>query len=193
MLKIVPDRWNIRSKQSPVGSQIKCVVKNSTDFGVFLSVPEGVDGLVHVSDISWENKNVDPNTMFKKGDEIECVVLSIDKSAEKFSLGIKQLSDDPWRSVADKYPPGSRVKGKVTKVADFGIFLEIETGVEGLLHVSELEGEGKPKDKLKAVAEGTEIDCLVTSVDMKEHKLSLSMKALSKAEEKENIRQYTKS
>lgn len=192
MKQIEPNPWDLLAEKYPVGSQIKGVVKNTTDFGVFVGVPEGVDGLVHVSDISWENKSVDPNTMFKKGDEIECMVLSIDKAAEKFSLGIKQLTNDPWRSVAEKYPPGSRVKGKVTKVADFGIFLEIETGVEGLLHVSELEGEGKPKDKLKSVQEGTEIECMVTAVDMKEHKLSLSVRALHKAEERENIRHYAK-
>lgn len=192
MKQIEPNPWDLLAEKYPVGAKIKGVVKNTTDFGVFVGVPEGVDGLVHVSDISWENKSVDPNTVFKKGDEIECVVLSIDKTAEKFSLGIKQLSDDPWRSVADKYPPGSKVKGKVTKVADFGIFLEIENGVEGLLHVSELEGDGKPKDRLKTIAEGTEIDCMVTAVDMKEHKLSLSVKAMSKQEERDNIRHYSK-
>ncbi len=192
MKQIEPNPWDILAEKYPVGSKITGQIKNTTDFGVFVGVPEGVDGLVHVSDISWENKAVDPNTMFKKGDEIECMVLSIDKAAEKFSLGIKQLSNDPWRVVADKYPPGSKVKGKVTKVADFGVFLEVEQGVEGLLHVSELEGEGKPKDKLKAVEEGAEMECLVTAVDMKEHKLSLSIRAMHKAEERENIRHYSK-
>jgi small subunit ribosomal protein S1 len=192
MKQIEPNPWDLLVDKYPVGSQIKGIVKNTTDFGVFVGVPEGVDGLIHVSDISWENKTVDPNAMFKKGDEIDCVVLSIDKSAEKFSLGIKQLSDDPWKSVADRFTPGTKVKGKVSKVADFGIFLEIEPGVEGLLHVSELDGDGKPKDKLKVMAEGTEIECLVTAVDMKEHKLSLSVRALNKAEERENIRHYSK-
>lgn len=192
MKQIEPNPWDILIQKYPIGSKIKGVVKNTTDFGVFVGVPEGVDGLIHVSDISWENKGVDPNTAFKKGDEIECVVLSIDKTAEKFSLGIKQLSEDPWRFVAEKYPAGTRVKGKVTKVADFGIFLEIETGVEGLLHISELEAEMKTKEKLKTMAEGTEIECLVTSVDLKEHKLSLSVRALHHAEERENIRQYAK-
>lgn len=192
MKQIEPNPWDVIAGKYPPGSKIKGVVKNTTDFGVFVGVPEGIDGLVHISDISWDHKNPDPNALFKKGDEIGCVVLSIDKAAEKFSLGIKQLSEDPWRSVADRYPAGSRVKGKVTKVADFGLFLEVDTGVEGLLHVSELEGEGKPKEKLKAIEQGTEIECLVTAVDMKEHKLSLSVKALSKAEERDNIRQYVK-
>ena len=192
MKQIEPNPWDIIAEKYPVGTRVKGVVRNTTDFGVFVGVPEGVDGLVHVSDISWENKTADPNTLFKKGDEVDCIVLSIDKAAEKFSLGIKQLSDDPWRTVADKYPPGTRVKGKVTKIADFGIFLEIAQGVEGLLHVSELEGEGKPKDRLKTMQEGTEIECLITAIDMKEHKLSLSVKALSKHEERENIRHYQK-
>jgi small subunit ribosomal protein S1 len=193
MKQIEPNPWDILVDKYPVGSRMKGTVKNTTDFGVFVGVPEGVDGLVHVSDISWDNKNPDPNTLFKKGDEVECVVLAIDKTAEKFSLGIKQLSDDPWRNVMDKYPLHSRVKGKVSKITDFGVFIEMEKGVEGLLHISELEVEGKtPKEKLKNVPEGTEMECLVTAVDMKEHKLGLSVKALHKHEERENIRQYTK-
>jgi len=192
MKQIEPNPWDLLAEKYPVGAKIKGVVKNTTDFGIFVGVPEGVDGLIHVSDISWENKNVDPNTAFKKGDEVDCMVLSIDKSAEKFSLGIKQLSEDPWRSVADRYPSGTKVKGKVTKVAEFGIFLEVENGVEGLLHVSELDGDLKPKDKLKTVQEGTEIECIVTAVDLKEHKLSLSVRAMHKAEERENMRHYAK-
>lgn len=192
MKQIEPNPWDLIAEKYPVGSKIKGTIKNTTDFGVFVGVPEGIDGLVHVSDITWDSKPVDPNTAYKKGDELECIVLSIDKAAEKFSLGIKQLTNDPWRVVAEKYPVGSRIKGKVTKSAEFGLFLEVEPGVEGLLHVSELEGDAKPKDKIKAVAEGTEMEVMVTAIDMKEHKLSLSVKALSKAEERENIRQYAK-
>jgi small subunit ribosomal protein S1 len=107
-------------------------------------------------------------------------------------LGIKQLSDDPWKAVADRFPAGKTVKGKVTKIADFGLFLEVEPGVEGLLHVSELIGEGKPKDRLKEIKEGDEFECLIVSVDMKERKLALSVKALHRAEERESIKQYAK-
>ncbi len=192
MKQIEPNPWDIIAEKYPVGARIKGVVKNTTDFGVFVGVPEGVDGLVHVSDISWDAKPVDPNTMFKKGDEVDCMVLSIDKAAEKFSLGIKQLGDDPWSAIAEKYPPGTRVKGKVTKLAEFGVFVQIEEGVEGLLHASELEGEGKPKDRVKTVEEGTEIECMITAVDLREHKLSLSVKAMNKAEERENIKNYAK-
>ena len=147
---------------------------------------------MHVSDISWDSKPVDPNTMFKKGDEVECMVLSIDKAAEKFSLGIKQLGDDPWAAVAQKYAPGTRVKGKVTKIAEFGLFVQVEENIEGLLHASELEGEGKPKDRIKEIAEGTEIECMVTAIDLREHKLSLSVRAMNKAEERENMKHYAK-
>lgn len=192
MKQIEPNPWDLLAEKYPPGTHIKGTIKNTTDFGIFVGVPEGIDGLVHVSDISWENKAVDPNTQFKKGDEVECVVLSIDKAAEKFSLGIKQLSNDPWRAVADKYPVGTRLKAKVTKIAEFGLFMEIEQGVEGLLHASELDGDGKPKDRLKAYSEGTEMEVMVTAVDLKEHKLSLSVKALTKAEERENIRAYAK-
>jgi len=192
MKQIEPNPWDIIAEKYPAGTRIKGEVKNTTDFGIFVGVPEGVDGLIHISDLSWDPKPVDPNTLFKKGDEVECVVLSIDKAAEKFSLGIKQLSQDPWQATADKYPAGSRVKGKITKVADFGVFVELEPGVEGLLHASEMEGDGKPKDRLKEVQEGQELECLVTAVDMKERKFSLSVRALTRAEERENIRQYSK-
>lgn len=192
MKQIEPNPWDLLIEKYPVGTRVTGVVKNITDFGVFIGVPEGLDGLIHVSDIAWENKTPDPNGMFKKGDEVQCVVLSIDKQAEKFSLGIKQLTEDPWKAVADRYPNGTRVKGKVTKIADFGVFVEVEAGVEGLIHVSELEGDQKPKDRLKTLTDGQELECLVTSVDMKEHKLSLSQKALHKAEERENLKHYTK-
>ena len=192
MKQIEPNPWDIIAEKYPSGSRIKGIVKNTTDFGVFVGVPEGVDGLVHVSDISWDSKPVDPNTMFKKGDEVECMVLSIDKAAEKFSLGIKQLGDDPWAAVAQKYAPGTRVKGKVTKIAEFGLFVQVEENIEGLLHASELEGEGKPKDRIKEIAEGTEIECMVTAIDLREHKLSLSVRAMNKAEERENMKHYAK-
>ena len=191
MKQIEPNPWDIIAEKYPVGTRLKGVVKNTTDFGIFVGVPEGVDGLIHVSDLSWDAKAADPNTLFKKGDEVDCVVLSIDKAAEKFSLGIKQLSNDPWQNTADKYPVGTRLKGKVTKIAEFGIFVEIEPGVEGLLHASELEGEGKPKDRLKDMKEGQELECMITAVDMKEHKFSLSVRALTRAEERENLRQYS--
>lgn len=190
--QIEPNPWDLLADKYPVGTRVTGVVKNTTDFGIFVGVPEGIDGLVHISDMSWESKEIDPNKDFEKGQEVECVVLSIDKDSEKFSLGIKQLQSDPWKAVADLYPTGKPVKGKVTKVADFGLFLEIENGVEGLLHVSELTTDGKGKDKLKEVNVGDEIDCMVASVDMKERKLSLSVRALYKAEERQSMKEYKK-
>ena len=106
-----------------------------TDFGIFVGVEEGIDGLVHVSDISWTERIKHPGEKFKKGDVVEAVVLNIDVENERFSLGVKQANPDPWTTLAERHPVGSKVKGKVTKVTDFGAFVEIEAGIEGLVHV----------------------------------------------------------
>ncbi len=122
---------------------IKGQVRNVTDFGIFVGVEEGVDGLVHVSDISWTQRIKHPGEMFKKGDEVEAVVLNIDVENERFSLGIKQLHPDPWDTLSERVPVGTRIKGKITKITDFGAFVEIEPGIEGLVHVSELQGRAR--------------------------------------------------
>src|SRR5436309_2381258 len=141
MKQIEPNPWTLLEEQYPIGSVIRGQVRNVTDFGIFVGVQEGIDGLVHVSDISWTQRIKHPGDLYKKGDEVEAVVLNIDVENERFSLGIKQLHPDPWTELPTKYPIGSRVKGKVTKVADFGAFLEIEPGIEGLVHVSELRDQ----------------------------------------------------
>jgi small subunit ribosomal protein S1 len=130
MKQIEPNPWTLLEEQYPIGSVIRGQVRNVTDFGIFVGVQEGIDGLVHVSDISWTQRIKHPGDLFKKGDEVEAVVLNIDVENERFSLGIKQLHPDPWTELPNKYPIGSRVKGKVTKVADFGAFVEIEPGIE---------------------------------------------------------------
>ncbi len=193
MKQIEPNPWDILIEKYPVGSRIKGVVKNITDFGIFIGIPEGIDGLVHVSDMSWDTKPIDPNTVFKKGEEVECVVLSIDKEAEKFSLGIKQLTEDPWKEIFEQFKPGSSIKGVVTKITDFGVFVQVKEGVEGLIHISELAAEGSPKERIKEIKVGQEIESLVIASDIKDRKLSLSLKALFKAEERERIKQYKKS
>ena len=125
----------------PVGSHIKGQVKNLTDFGVFIGVEEGIDGLVHISDLHWTKKVRHPSELFQKGDEVEAVVLGIDVDNERISLGIKQLAEDPWQAMSHRYPAGQRVRGQVTSVTDFGVFVELEEGVEGLIHVSQLSTE----------------------------------------------------
>src|SRR5437588_652296 len=174
--QIQEDPWTLLEEQYPSGSVIRGQVRNVTDFGIFVGVQEGIDGLVHVSDISWTQRIKHPGDLYKKGDEVEAVVLNIDVENERFSLGIKQLHPDPWSELPTKYPIGSRVKGKVTKVADFGAFVEIEPGIEGLVHISELRDERveNPRDVVK---EGDELDVKVVDREPHERKVALSVKA----------------
>ena len=187
MKQIEPNPWTLLEEQYPIGSVIRGQVRNVTDFGIFVGVQEGIDGLVHVSDISWTQRIKHPGDLYKKGDEVEAVVLNIDVENERFSLGIKQLHPDPWTELPNKYPIGSRVKGKVTKVADFGAFVEIEPGIEGLVHVSELRDERveNPRDVVK---EGDELDVKVIDMDPHERKVALSVKAA--LHEGEDYREY---
>src|SRR5437660_4394066 len=190
MKQIEPNPWMLLEEQYPIGSVIRGQVRNVTDFGIFVGVQEGIDGLVHVSDISWTQRIKHPGDLYKKGDEVEAVVLNIDVENERFSLGIKQLHPDPWTELPTKYPIGSRVKGKVTKVADFGAFVEIEPGIEGLVHVSELRDERveNPRDVVK---EGDELDVKVIDMDPHERKVALSVKAA--LHEGDDYREYMRS
>ncbi len=186
MRQIEPNPWDIVEEKYPVGTIIRGKIRGITDFGIFVGVEEGIDGLVHVSDISWSKKRVNPSEMFKVGDEIEAVVLNIDKENKRFSLGIKQLVPNPWEIIAKKYEPGSIVKGTITSVTDFGIFVEIEDGVEGLVHVSEI-----PKGKsLKNYNVGDEIEAKVINVIPKEKKIGLSIKRLEEKKDKEVYKEY---
>jgi small subunit ribosomal protein S1 len=168
--------WTLLGEKYPVGAVIKGAVRNITDFGIFVGVEEGIDGLVHVSDLSWTHRVKHPSEMYKKGDEVEAVVLNIDVENERFSLGIKQLQQDPWDTLSERHPVSSRVKGKVTKVTDFGAFVEIEPGIDGLCHISELSDErvGKTEDVVK---QGDEVEVMVLDVDPGERRISLSIKA----------------
>jgi len=186
-----PNPWEMVRVNHPIGSRVTGKVKNITDFGVFVGVEEGIDGLVHISDMHWTKKIKHPSDLFKKGDDVEAVVLGIDVDNERISLGIKQLTPDPWSSMNERYPIGTRVKGKVTSVADFGVFVEIEEGVEGLIHVSQLSTERV--DKPQALFQpGQEIEAEVTNIESRERKIALSIKALRRSEEKEEMESYLK-
>jgi len=184
-----PNPWELVRLNHPVGSRIKGQVKNITDFGVFIGIEEGIDGLVHVSDLHWTKKIRHPSEMFQKGDEVEAVVLGIDVDNERISLGVKQLAEDPWQSMHHRYPVGSKVKGRVTSVTDFGVFMEVEEGIEGLIHVSQLSTERVEKPQ-SLFAAGQEIEAEVTAVDARDRKIALSIKALRKSEEREEIESY---
>jgi small subunit ribosomal protein S1 len=188
MKQIEANPWTLLEDKYPIGSVIRGEVRNVTDFGVFVGVEEGIDGLVHVSDISWTERIKHPGEKYKKGDIVEAVVLNIDVENERFSLGIKQIQPDPWTTISEQHPVGAKVKGKVTKVTDFGAFVEIEPGIEGLVHVSELRDERveNPRDVVK---EGDEIDVKVIDMDLQERKIALSVKALSHDSE-DDYREY---
>jgi small subunit ribosomal protein S1 len=184
-----PNPWEMVRMNHPIGSHIKGGVKNITDFGVFIGIEDGIDGLVHISDLHWTKKVRHPSEMFEKGDEVEAVVLGIDVDNERVSLGIKQLVDDPWGGIERRYPVGTRITGTATSVTDFGVFVEIEEGIEGLIHVSQLSNErvDKPQDVFK---QGQEIEAEVTSVETGDRKIALSVKALRRSEERDEIETY---
>jgi small subunit ribosomal protein S1 len=188
MKQVMPNPWEVLKEKYPRGSKISGKVKNITNFGIFVGVVEGIDGLVHISDLSWVKKFRHPKELFKKGDEVECVVLDIDPERERFSLGIKQLSSDPWSLVAEKYRPGTRITGKVVSITDFGAFVELEEGIEGLIHISELSDQ-QVKDPKEIVQIGQEIKVEVLSVDPRERRIRLSLRAIAQAEEKEAMEQ----
>lgn len=181
--QLEPNPWDTIAENYPIGSIIEGKIKNITDFGVFIGIDEGIDGLVHISDISWTKKINHPSEFYKKGDEVQAVILDIDKENERFSLGIKQLTPDPWNEIPEKYKPGTRVSGTVTNVTDFGLFVELEEGIEGLIHVSQL-----PKDKQDNPLEGfqvkDEIQAEVVNVLKEEKRIGLSIRKLKESSEK---------
>jgi small subunit ribosomal protein S1 len=181
-----PNPWEVIGEKFPIGTIIEGQVKNITDFGIFVGVDEGIDGLVHISDLSWTKRIKHPSELYKKGDIVKAVVLNIDRENERFSLGIKQFTPDPWQAIPVRYAPGTIVRGQVTSVTDFGIFLEIEEGIEGLIHVSEISKEkiDTPKSFAKV---GDDLEAVVLNVDTMERKIALSIKHLADRKEKAEV------
>ena len=161
----------------PPGTFVTGQVRNITNFGVFVGIEDGIDGLVHVSDISWKHRVTHPSEYFKKGQEVEAVVLNIDVDNEKFSLGIKQIEKNPWDELPQKYAPGSVVTGKITNFTDFGIFVEIEDGIEGLVHISEIS-QKRVKSSTELYNAGDIVSAVVKSIDPRTKKIRLSIKEM---------------
>jgi small subunit ribosomal protein S1 len=186
-----PNPWQALAQLHPIGSTISGKVKSITDFGVFVEIEPGIDGLAHISDLSWVKKVRHPSELYKKGDEVQAVVLGIEVEHERVSLGVKQLTPDPWDSVAQRYPLNAVVKGKVSSVADFGVFVELEEGIEGLIHISQLSNErvDKPSSLFKP---DDEVEVLVVQMDPRERRIGLSVKALSQHHEREEMQAYLK-
>ena len=175
--------WDSVADKYPEGALVKGRVRNLTNYGAFIELEEGIDGLLHVSDMSWTRKISHPNEMLEKGQELKCKVLSVDENRHRIALGIKQLDSDPWEShIPDNYQPGQLVKGTVTKITNFGVFVGLEAGLEGLLHISEL-ADHKVENPEEVVSVGDEIEVKILRIDTDERKIGLSRRRVEWAEE----------
>lgn len=189
MKQIDPNPWDVIAEKYPVGTVIEGKIKNITDFGLFIGIDEGIDGLVHISDLSWTRRLKHPSDMFQKGDEVRAVVLNIDRENEKFSLGIKQIETDPWQDITIKYAVGTKVEGTVTNVTDFGVFVGLEEGIEGLVHISEVS-----KEKIQTAEDmfkiGDMISAVVINVSSDDRKIGLSIKRANEVAAKSDYKSY---
>jgi small subunit ribosomal protein S1 len=173
--------WVLLEERYPIGAQVRGKVRNITNFGIFVGIEDGIDGLVHISDLSWSPKITHPQELFEKGDEVEAMVLHIDPDKERFSLGIKQLESDPWEDIDRRFPIGNLIEGKVTKLLDFGAIVELDPLIEGLIHISELSHE-KVDSVESVVKEGDMVRAKVINLIPEERKIGLSVKRLSQEE-----------
>ncbi len=192
MKQAKPNPWELVGEKYPEGTILEGVIKNITEFGMFIGIEDGSDGLIHVSDISWTKKIRHPNELYKVGDTVQAKVLTVDQENEKFTLGIKQLHDDPWSNVPSAYPVGGIVKGVITNITDFGLFVEVEEGIEGLVHVSELSSK-KVKSPAELYKEGEEIQAKIIHVSAEDRRLGLSIKQIKEDEERRKPREYSRS
>lgn len=185
----MPNPWELIKEQYPEGTRVTGKIKNIADFGVFVGIDDEIDGLVHISDLTWKKRVKHPSELYRKGQEIEAMVLNIDVDNGKFSLGIKQLEPNPWEQLKEKYGIGGTVTGVVTNVTDFGVFVEIEEGIEGLVHISELS-----KNRVKAAKDvlnvGETVTAVIKSIDMENQKVGLSIKDYEQSAEPSSQRQY---
>ncbi|MCB1154778.1 S1 RNA-binding domain-containing protein, partial [bacterium] len=187
--QLEPNPWDVIEQNYPVGTHIVGKIRNITDFGVFVGIDEGIDGLIHISDISWSQRIKHPSELFKKGQEVEAIVLSIDRENERFSLGIKQLHEDPWNNVPSKYRVGDIVSGEAISITDFGVFVSLEEGVEGLVHISELSAK-KVENPEEVVKVGEKVTAEIINIDTKERRIRLSIRAIADNEEKAQYADY---
>jgi len=190
MKQTAPNPWDMVETKYPSGTRIEGKVKSLTDFGAFIGLEEGIDGLIHISDMSWTRHIKHPSELFKKGQKIEAVVLRIDKDKERLSLGYKQLTRDPWEEeIPQRYKVGTTAPGKVTKIADFGVFVELEGGVEGLIHISEtgLEPQARLEDKFKI---NDTVSAKIIKTDREERKIALSLREQQLDAERKQVDEF---
>jgi small subunit ribosomal protein S1 len=190
MKQTAPNPWDMVEGKYAIGTRIEGKVKSLTDFGAFVGLEEGIDGLIHISDMSWTKHIKHPSELFKKGQKVDAVVLRIDKEKERLSLGYKQLKNDPWDDeIPNRYAVGDVAVGKVSKVADFGIFVELDGGVEGLIHISEagFDPQAKLEEKFKLQ---DEVTAKIIKVDREERKIALSLRDLQMDSDRRKVDEY---
>ncbi|MDI6763592.1 MAG: 30S ribosomal protein S1 [Thermodesulfobacteriota bacterium] len=190
--QILPDPWNSALENYPVGTRVQGKVVNITDYGVFVELEEGIEGLVHISEMTWGKKMKHPSKIVHIGDLLEVMVLDCDPVKRRISLGMKQVEPNPWDLIAERYPPGIRVAGKVKTITDFGIFIGFGEGVDGLVHVSEMSWTKKIKHPAELFKKGQEVEAVVLSIDPKNERFSLGIKQLTQDPWKEVARRYRK-
>lgn len=180
--QLEPNPWDEIELRYMIGKQVKGKVRNMTAYGAFVELEEGIDGMIHVSDLSWTRKINHPSEMLKKGDELEAVVLDIDKTNQRISLGVKQIDTDPWKEIDGRFRIGDLVKGTITKLTNFGAFVQLQDDIDGLVHISQISEDRveKVKDVLKV---GQEVEARVIKVDKAERRIGLSVKAANYSEE----------
>ena len=186
MKQIEPNPWTTVDERYPVGSEVEGKVRNLTDFGAFIALEEGIDGLIHISDMSWTQRVKHPSEILKKGQKVRAVVLNVDKDNERLSLGLKQMELDPWTQVQTKYQVGQDIQVKVVKVTNFGAFAELEDGVEGLIHLSELSRE-KVNDPEEVVSVNQELEAKIIKIDVETRKIGLSVRAFMEENERQDL------
>ncbi len=189
MKQVKPNPWEVVAEKFPEGTVLEGAIKNITEFGMFIGIEDGIDGLIHVSDISWTKKIRHPGEAYQVGDMVQAKVLTVDQENEKFTLGVKQLTEDPWSYVPDRYPVGSLIEGLITNITDFGVFVEVEEGIEGLVHVSEISNK-KVKSPAEMFKEGVSIQAKVIHVSAEERRLGLSIKQLKEDEDRKKPKEF---
>jgi small subunit ribosomal protein S1 len=181
------DPWVEITSRYPVGAKAKAVVTNLTDYGCFAEIEEGVEGLVHVSEMDWTNKNIHPSKVVNLGDEVEVMVLEIDEDRRRISLGIKQCQENPWDAFGSRFQKGDKISGKIKSITDFGIFLGLDGGIDGLVHLSDISWSEAGEEAVRNYKKGDDLETVILAVDPERERISLGIKQL----EEDNFSGYT--
>jgi small subunit ribosomal protein S1 len=190
--QVLPNPWDSIDRQYPVGMRIKRTVKNITNFGAFLEIEEGIDGLLHLDDMSWTKRPKHPSALYKVGDEVEVMVIDIDKANQRLKLGVKQLTEDPWKSLSKAFPRGSIIEGVITGITDFGLFVKVQGDIEGLVNKSNIFDPSVEtlEDALARHKVGDTIKAVVVELNPEKQKLALSIRELARRVQEETMYKY---